>query len=159
MTTFNDFIKANQLEMNAVYTGPSDDDTQFDWIVRIKFVGKGKKDALKTDFRMGLAHCKFTPHWGDRDWNLQKGRYARTISQKETYGTVTPTKPDLETVLQCLQSDCMVDNYSDKWDFMDEFGYQGREGEEVYNACKSQLNKAKKFFGPLFNQFMELEEE
>lgn len=157
MTTFQEFIKDRNLSCDTVYTGPTEDDTMFEWVVIIKL---GKK-KMKVDYRMGLAHCKVREFAGMKGFYFKNAYKIRTISRLEQVGTVIPNKPDLADVLQSIQLDSMAaDDYTDKWDFMAEFGYEdGREGERIYKACKRQAKKAREFFGPLYDEFMQLEEE
>lgn len=160
MATFQDFIKDRNVSYKATYAGPSEDDTMFEWVVMIELGGK----RMKADYRMGLAHCKFVPSFAYRTDSQELRRIkqrSRTVSQLSRYGPVTPNKPELHDVLWSLQMDCSAVAYcTDKWDFIDEFGYEdGREGERIYRACKQQLKKVKAFMGGLFDEFMELEEE
>lgn len=161
MKQFTDFAKDNGLEMVANFIGESDDDKQFDWIVTLKFVGKGESKIFRSEYHMGMAHCTLKPLSSFSKDEIGRLKWqARTISQLKRFAIVYPTAPDIETVLYSLQSDVRVAiDYDDMWDFMDEFGYQGREGERVYNACKSSHDKLKNFFGNLFPEFMELMED
>jgi len=161
MKQFTDFAKENGLELVANFIGVSDDDTQFDWIVTLKFVGKGKNQTFRSEYHMGMAHCTLKPLPAFHKDELGRLKWkARTISQLKRFAIVYPTAPDIETVLYSLQSDARIaTDYDDMWDFMDNFGYQGREGERIYNACKSSHDKLKKFFGELFSEFSELTED
>ena len=159
MTTFSEFIKDRGVTMESVHIGTSDDDKMFQWAVTVKMDGK----QWRSDYRMGMAHCKITSTFGGytpKDIGALRNK-ARTISQLQKYCKISPTKPDIESVLYSLQTDAMVkDNYPDKWDFIDEMGYEnGREGERVYNLCLEANTKARNFFGTLYNEFTELEED
>lgn len=157
MATFQDFIKDRNVSHEVIYTGPDENDTMFEWVVIIRL---GEK-KMKVDYRMGLSHCEVREFAGMKGFYYKNAYKIRTISQLEQVGTVTPDKPDLANVLQSIQLDCSAVAYcTDKWDFMNKFGYEdGREGERIYKACKRQLKKTKAFMGDLFDEFMELEEE
>jgi len=76
-----------------------------------------------------------------------------TIPFSKGYGH-NGKEPTIDEVLECLVLDAQsVLNY-DECEFIDEYGYDCREGRKIYKECEKSNESLKKLFGDLYTVLM-----
>ena len=151
MHTFNITMAARFLQ----YCNTS---KQFAWEVTLTRDSK----TLVTPYFAGVAHCTRVdyPRKGGevritQDIARALQPFGRlTISDCEGY--VSPTPPDLASMLACLQSDARAGEHCTYEDFADEFGTDpdSRSGERTWRKCQNMRSKVQKLLGSSFDEFM-----
>jgi hypothetical protein len=143
------------LELAAKYLGIAD--SMFRWELTLK---RGDR-AYTFPYGCGFAHCKpGTPRAGQpfEKMTLALARAVKPFGRlyvRDTEGYVCPTAPDLQNVLECLQSDASCGAHMLFEDFAGELGYDtdSRAAEKTWRACQEARGQLQRLLGEDFEAF------
>lgn len=141
----SEFLMIQPIKFQATYVGKrkADNWEHYLWFVEMEIVEtqSGKKNRrYETDYRCGMGHSVSGYYMG------------KTVKK--------PSPPRIEDVLFSLSLDCRVESHSfSEW--CEEFGYSDDsiKALKVYQQCMEEYDSLKKFFGPVFRNFLQLEED
>jgi len=112
--------------------------------------------------KMKTEQIESNPNW---DSNVQANHYnvqlisgdnRKTCSFPFSQGIGIKENPNINGVLECLQSDSLSGDFTFEG-FCDEFGYDSdsRKAEKTFKACQETRFKLKKFFNGNFLRFLD----
>jgi hypothetical protein len=144
------------LELTAKYLGIAD--KMFRWELALKCGDR----AYTFPYGCGFAHCKRAktmPSVTVREkMTVELARALRPYGEigiSDTEGYVVPIAPDLQNVLECLQSDARCGAHMLFEDFASELGYDtdSRGAEKTWRACQEARGQLQRLLGADFTAF------
>jgi hypothetical protein len=125
------------------------------------FLTNASGNKFSCKYRMGGAHIGVQLR--DGTWKTRDQYKLVTVHDVSEFNRVAkPIPPHIEDVLYSLASDCVCVHNGQSWEcFAEEFGYNpdSIKGRKVYRKCLKGYHKLKAFFGPHFQEFLDIRDE
>lgn len=106
----------------------------------------------KVDSNPNMADSKTMDNWAVQIL-YKDDSYITYFSKGKSHKGAAPT---IEEVLLCINQDIQSIEAQSVCDFIEEFGYECKEGYKVYNAIKTQREQLKAFFKEKYEEFISI---